>query len=276
LPTSSPAAALSRPSSWPASAKDLDDYAEFAKIYGAKGLAWVRVKADGEWQSPIAKFLSAAERQSIATALHLQVGDVAVFVADSLPVVHAALGNLRKHIAKGRKLIPAKTHAFCWVTDFPLFEYNAEAGRYTSAHHPFTAPQPQDRQHMQSNPAAVKAQAYDIVLNGVEIGGGSIRIHDSALQSEVFDALGMDRADAQKKFGFLLDALAYGAPPHGGLALGVDRICMQLCETASIRDVIAFPKTQKQIDLMLDAPAHLEQTQLEELSIRINRPPTKD
>lgn len=258
------------------SRKDLDNYAEFAKIYGAKGLAWVRVKPGGEWQSPIAKFLTSNECARIAEVLELQEGDVAVFVADALGIVHAALGNLRKHIAKQRKLVPAGSHAFCWVTEFPLFEYNADAKRYTSAHHPFTAPHQDDRGRMVSDPASVKAQAYDIVLNGVEIGGGSIRIHDKALQSEVFDALGISREDAQAKFGFLLDALAYGAPPHGGLALGVDRICMQLCATQSIRDVIAYPKTQKQIDLMLDAPSQLEQSQLEELSIRINRPPTKD
>lgn len=259
------------------SRKDLDEYGEFVKIYGAKGLAWVRLKAAGEWQSPIAKFLSDTERQYIVDKLELQEGDVAVFVADTLSVVHAALGNLRKHIARQRSLVAPGTHRFCWVTDFPLFEYNAESKTYASAHHPFTAPRPEDRPKLQSDPGHVKAEAYDIVLNGVEIGGGSIRIHDSTLQQEVFSALGLTPEQAQEKFGFLLDALSYGAPPHGGLALGVDRICMQLCQTPSIRDVIAFPKTQKQIDLMLNAPSDLEPSQLEELSIRVNRPPsTKD
>jgi aspartyl-tRNA synthetase len=258
------------------SRKDLDDYTEFVKIYGAKGMAWIRIKDGGEWQSPIAKFLSDAERAGLQKALDLKVGDVAVFVADTKEVANAALGNLRKHVAKQRSLVKPGTHRFCWVTEFPLFDYDAETKRYTSAHHPFTAPRIEDRDRLLSDPGSVKAQAYDIVLNGVEIGGGSIRIHDSTMQQEVFTALGISAEEQRVKFGFLLDALSYGAPPHGGLALGVDRICMQLCGTQSIRDVIAFPKTQKQTDLMLDAPSTLDPAQLTELCLRVTLPPKKD
>lgn len=255
------------------SRKELDDYTEFAKIYGAKGLAWAKIKEGGEWQSPIAKFLSDAERAAIADKLHLKVGDVAVFVADTASVTNAALGNLRKHIAKTRNLIPAGVHRFVWVTDFPLFEFNSDVNRWFAAHHPFTSPKLEHRHLLESDPGAVQARAYDIVLNGVEIGGGSIRIHDSELQQQMFRALGIGPEEQRAKFGFLLDALAYGAPPHGGLALGVDRIMMLICGTPSIRDVIAFPKTQKQLDLMLDAPSPLDPAQLMELAIRLAAPP---
>jgi aspartyl-tRNA synthetase len=254
------------------SRKDLDECTEFVKIYNARGLAWAKIKEGGQWQSPIAKFLTDAERSAINKTLKLQPGDVAVFVADTLAVANAALGNLRKHLAKTRNLVAAGTHAFCWVTDFPMFEYDAAQKRHFAAHHPFTAPRPEDRHLLQSDPGRAKAQAYDITLNGVEIGGGSIRIHNSTLQQEVFTALGIGPAEAAQKFGFLLDALQYGAPPHGGVALGVDRILMQICGTPSIRDVIAFPKTQKQIDVMLDAPAPLEAAQLQELFIRSTAP----
>ncbi len=250
------------------SRKDLDELPELAKPYGAKGLAWIRVKEDQSWQGPIAKTLSDAERGAIAARLALATGDVAIFVADRASVVNATLGNLRKIIARRRGLIPAGEYRFVWVVDFPLFEWDEATGRYSAAHHPFTSPRSADAALLESDPARVKAQAYDIVLNGVEIGGGSIRIHDPELQQRLFRALGIGEAEAQQKFGFLLEALQYGAPPHGGLALGVDRIMMLLCETDSIREVIAFPKTQKQTDLMLDAPAPLEPEQLAELSLR--------
>lgn len=254
------------------SRKELDDMTEFVKIYGAKGLAWAKIKEGGEWQSPIAKFLSDAERAAMAKLLDLKVGDIAVFVADQKSVANAALGNLRKHIAKTRGLFADGTFRFVWVTDFPLFDWDPQTKRYSSAHHPFTAPRPEHAELIATDPGKVKAQAYDIVLNGVEIGGGSIRIHDSKMQQDVFTALGIGPEEAQVKFGFLLDALGYGAPPHGGLALGVDRILMLLCGTPSIRDVIAFPKTQKQIDVMLDAPSTLDAAQLQELSIRVHMP----
>ncbi|MEC9465095.1 MAG: aspartate--tRNA ligase [Myxococcota bacterium] len=250
------------------SRKDLDELTDFVKIYGAKGMAWVKIKEGGEWQSPIAKFFSDEERAAMMDAMKLNVGDVAVFVADSPKVTHAALGNLRKHVAKLRGLAKSDEYEFCWVTDFPLFELDEDTGRHVAAHHPFTSPLPEDRDRLLTDPTSVKAQAYDCVLNGIEIGGGSIRIHDSELQADMFKALGIDEEEAQAKFGFLMDALQYGAPPHGGLALGVDRILMLLCETSSIRDVIAFPKTQKQTDLMLDAPSQIDFEQLHELHIK--------
>jgi aspartyl-tRNA synthetase len=256
------------------SRKTLDDAADVARRFGANGLAWAKVKPDGSWQSPIAKFLSADEQARVAQVLNLVPGQVAVFVADQPRVVHAALGAVRKHLAKTFKLVPEGSHAFVWVTDFPLFEWHPERHTWTSAHHPFTAPHPDDVPYLTTDPGRVRAQAYDITLNGVEIGGGSIRIHDSGLQKDVFAALGIGAQEAQEKFGFLLDALGFGAPPHGGLALGVDRICMQICGTQSIRDVIAFPKTQRQTDLMLQAPSPIDPAQLEELSLRLPKGPT--
>jgi len=249
------------------SRKDLDDLGEVTKVFGAKGLANVKVKEGGEWQSPIAKFFDAKQQAAIAARLGLKAGDTAVFVADDRRVVNAALGNLRKHVAKTRNVIPAE-YRFVWVTEFPMFELDAETKRYTPAHHPFTAPHPDDVGKLLTDQGAVKALAYDIVLNGVEIGGGSIRIHDSEVQQKVFEAIGISPEAQRHKFGFLLDALQYGAPPHGGLALGVDRIMMLICGTQSIRDVIAFPKTQRQMDLMLDAPGTIDKEQLDELGIR--------
>ena len=250
------------------SRKDLDDLTAFVAIYGAKGLAWVKIKEDGAWQSPIQKFFSEEERRRIAGTLDLQVGDLAVFVADAAAIANTALGQLRKHVAKMRGLVREDEHRFCWVTDFPLLQWDAETHRYHAAHHPFTSPRPEDLPHLQSDPAGVKALAYDLVLNGIEVGGGSIRIHDSEVQKNVFELLGVGAEEARAKFGFLMDALRYGAPPHGGIALGVDRIMMLLCGTPSIRDVIAFPKTQRQTDLMQDAPARLDAEQLAELAIR--------
>lgn len=250
------------------SRKDLDDLTEFVKIYGAKGLAWVKVKDDGEWQSPIAKFLGDEVQDRIGSALSLKPGDVAVFVADTPAVTNAALGNLRKHVAKKRGLISEGEFRFCWVTDFPSFEYNEDTKRWDALHHPFTSPRPEDVERMESDPGSVKALAYDVVLNGLELGGGSIRIHDSQVQQRMFSVLGLTPEEAEEKFGFLLKALSYGAPPHGGLALGADRTVMMICGASSLRDVIAFPKTQKQTDLMLDAPAPLVDEQMAELSIR--------
>ena len=258
------------------SRKDLDGLTEFVKVYGAKGLAWVKVKEGGEWQSPIAKFFSDDERAAIAERLNLEVNDVAVFVADSAKVTNAALGNLRKHVAKERELYKPDQYEFCWVTDFPLFERDDESGRYVSAHHPFTAPNPDHLDALVDSPENVKALAYDAVLNGVEIGGGSIRIHDHDIQEKVFRALGIDETEADEKFGFLLSALEYGAPPHGGLALGVDRLIMLLCNTPSIRDVIAFPKTQKQTDQMLDAPSAIDFEQMHELHIKTAVPAAEE
>ncbi len=251
------------------SRKDLDDLGEFVKGFGAKGLAWIKVKDDGDWQGPIAKYFDAPVKKAMGERLALQAGDVALFVADRAKVVNAALGNLRKQIARDRKLIPQDRFEFVWVVDFPLFEWDDASKRFYAAHHPFTSPRPEHAELLLSDPGRVKAQAYDIVLNGVEIGGGSIRIHDRELQQKMFQALGIGADEARAKFGFLLDALEYGAPPHGGIALGVDRILMLICGTESIRDVIAYPKTQKQTDLMLEAPSPLDPEQLAELSLRI-------
>lgn len=257
------------------SRSELDALTDFVKIYGAKGLAWAKVKEDGEWQSPIAKFFSEAERKAIAERLGLKPGDIAAFVADKKSVVHPALGNLRKHLAKTKGLIDKNVYKFVWVTEFPLFEYNEDDKRWYAAHHPFTSPRPEDRHKLLTDQGDCKALAYDIVLNGIEIGGGSIRIFDHQLQSDLFQALGIGPEEQQQKFGFLLDAFQYGPPPHGGLALGVDRIMMLICGTDSIRDVIAFPKTQKQTDLMLNAPSEIADAQLKELFLKTNVPPKK-
>jgi len=251
------------------SRKDLEELEEVVKPYGAKGLAWLKIKEDQTLQGPIAKFFTPDDQANLKQALSLKVGDTAVFVADRLKVANAALGNLRKHVAKKRALVAKDQFRFVWVVDFPLFDYDEEAKRYSAAHHPFTSPKPEHADKMLSDPASVKAQAYDIVLNGIEIGGGSIRIHDQALQSRMFEAIGIGDVEAHAKFGYLLDAFQFGAPPHGGLALGVDRIMMLICGTDSIRDVIAFPKTQKQTDLMLEAPAAIDDAQLTELAIKL-------
>ncbi|MEM6734293.1 MAG: amino acid--tRNA ligase-related protein, partial [Myxococcota bacterium] len=204
-----------------------------------------------------------------AGALGLEPGDTAVFCADKASVVNPALGHLRKHVAKQRELYAADAYEFCWVTDFPLFEYDEESDRYYAAHHPFTSPRLDDVDKLETDPGGIKALAYDVVLNGIELGGGSIRINDSALQERMFKALGIDEEEAHEQFGFLLEAFKFGAPPHGGIALGVDRFVMLLQGTDSIRDVIAFPKTQKQTDLMIEAPGPLSVDQLHELSLRI-------
>jgi aspartyl-tRNA synthetase len=253
------------------SRKDLDDLTEFVGIYGAKGMAWVKRQADG-WQSPIAKFFTDEERDAMEARLELQEGDLAVFCADSSRVVADALGNLRKELARRLGLIDDKQYRFTWVTDFPLLEYDEEAKRFTAKHHPFTSPVEEDlARYESSDPAAIRARAYDIVLNGVELGGGSVRIHRADLQSRVFALLGISEQEAHDKFGFLLEAFTQGAPPHGGIALGFDRIVMFLVGTQSIRDVIAFPKTQKAADLMMNAPAEVDERQLRELGIRIKR-----
>ena len=248
--------------------KEIDAFTEFVKIYGAQGLAWIKVKAD-EWQSPIAKFLSDEERKGIADTLELEVGDIAFFQAGEPDMVNAALGNLRVHLAEHLGLIPEDSFNFLWVTDFPLYEYDAEANRHVARHHPFTAPAPGHLERMVSEPDTVLARAYDMVLNGNEVGGGSIRIHSESVQRRMFDALGFSQAEAEEQFGFLLQALAQGAPPHGGLAFGLDRLVMLLSGSSSIRDVIAFPKTQKATCLLTQAPSPVAASQLRELGLRL-------
>ncbi|MDY6822974.1 MAG: aspartate--tRNA ligase [Thermodesulfobacteriota bacterium] len=248
--------------------KELDDFTEFVAIYKAKGLAWVKVKEDG-WQSPIAKFFTEAEQQAIAERLDMAPGDLIFFGADVPKVVNDALGNLRNLVAEKLGLIDRSEMNFVWITDFPFFEYDETEKRYAAMHHPFTAPHPEDIDNLMDDPPAVRSRAYDLVLNGTEIGGGSIRIHDRALQEKMFAALGMETEEYQTKFGFLLDALESGAPPHGGIAFGFDRLVMLFCGEESIRDVIAFPKTQKAACILTDAPSAVDKKQLEELSLKL-------
>ncbi|PID71481.1 MAG: aspartate--tRNA ligase [Desulfobulbus propionicus] len=249
------------------SRKDLDDLTEYAGRFGARGMAWIKIKED-EWQSPITKFFSADEIKGMGEALGAEPGDLILFGADKLSTVHQVLAELRLELGRRLELIEEGTYDFLWVTDFPMFEYDDEAKRYTAVHHPFTAPFDEHLDMLESNPGEVKSRAYDLVLNGNEIGGGSIRIHTPAVQEKVFKALGIDEEEAQEKFGFLLKALTYGAPPHGGIAFGVDRLIMLLTGASSIREVIAFPKTQRATCLLTEAPAPVQRKQLTELHLR--------
>jgi aspartyl-tRNA synthetase len=250
------------------SRKEIDDLTEFAKIYGAKGLAYVKVQEDGSWQSPIAKFFTDKEITNIDQALQAEPGDLLLFVADSFRITNETLGRLRGHLGQKLGLASKDDYRFAWITDFPLLEWDGEARRHVAVHHPFTAPVEEDMALLDGDPGSVRAQAYDLVLNGSEIGGGSIRIHDQAVQKKMFALLGIDAEEAEEKFGFLLSALEYGAPPHGGIAFGLDRLAMILTGSDSIRDVIAFPKTQKATCLLSGAPGQVDNKQLRELSIR--------
>ncbi len=249
------------------SRKDLDDLTEYAGRFGAKGMAWIKIKED-EWQSPITKFFSETEIAAMREALAAEPGDLILFAADSAKVVHQVLSELRLELGRRLGLMDADKDNFLWVTDFPLLEYDTEAKRYTAVHHPFTAPCEEDMPLLTTEPEKVKSRAYDLVLNGNEIGGGSIRIHRPDVQREVFKALSIGEDEARDKFGFLLRALDLGAPPHGGLAFGVDRLMMLLTGATSIRDVIAFPKTQKATCPLTDAPSTVSRAQLTELHLR--------
>lgn len=250
------------------SRKKVDKLEEFAKTYGAKGLAWMKVQKDGV-QSPIIKFLEEETVDAILKRVEAKDDSLVLFVADENDVVFATLGALRVHIAKEMGLIDPKDFKFLWVTEFPLFEYDEEEKRFVAMHHPFTAPMDEDAELLFTDPGAARAKAYDIVINGDEIGGGSIRIHNGEMQKTMFKALGIGEEEAEEKFGFLLDAFRYGAPPHGGLAYGLDRLVMLFTGSDNIRDVIAFPKTQSATCLMTQAPTELSEDQLREVHIRV-------
>jgi aspartyl-tRNA synthetase len=250
------------------SRKEIDDLTEFVSVYRAKGLAWIKMRED-VWQSPIAKFFSDAEKAALAERCDLEPGDLVFFVADHPQVTNEALGHLRVHLGQKLGLIPEDEFNFVWVYHFPMFEYDETEQRLEALHHPFTAPLEDDLNQLESSPLQVRSRAYDLVLNGSEIGGGSIRIHDKALQEKILELLGMQRDVYESKFGFLLSALESGAPPHGGIAFGFDRLVMLLCKQQSIRDVIAFPKTQRATCPLTDAPSEATKAQLEELSLRI-------
>jgi len=249
------------------SRKMLDDLTEIAKTYGAKGMAWIKVQ-ENELQSPIIKFFEQEMLDRMLKALGSQPGDTIVFIADTPKIVADALAHLRLALGKQLNRIDESKNAFTWVTEFPLVEYDETEKRYTAMHHPFTAPREEDLGKFESDPGSVKSRAYDLVLNGNEIGGGSVRIHQKEVQEKMFKLLGISQEEAETKFGFLLDALKYGAPPHCGIALGLDRITMLLSGAGSIRDVIAFPKTQKATCLMTQAPSKVDPKQLRELRLK--------
>jgi len=250
--------------------KEIDDLTEFVSIYRAKGLAWIKVREDS-WQSPIAKFFTDDEKQALAERIDMQPGDLVFFVADQPKITNEALGHLRNFLGKKLGMVDEDTFSFVWITRFPLLEFDENEKRNQALHHPFTAPLDEDYDLLEKDPLSVRSKAYDLVLNGSEIGGGSIRIHERKLQERVFTALGMDRETYEEKFGFLLSALDSGAPPHGGIAIGFDRLVMILCAQPSIRDVIAFPKTQKAACLLTNAPAQADKVQLEELNLRTKK-----
>jgi aspartyl-tRNA synthetase len=250
------------------SRKELDDLTDLSKVYGAKGLVWIKVTSE-ELQSPVIKYFSETEIQQLKDTLDATPGDLLLIVADTKPkVAYTALGQLRVHLGNKLGLIDHNKWCPLWVTEFPLLEYNDEEKRYEALHHPFTSPVEEDPLFLKDNPGKARARAYDLVLNGNEIGGGSIRIHRQEVQKAMFEALNIGDDEARAKFGFLLDALEYGAPPHGGIALGLDRLVMLLCGIESIRDAIAFPKTQKATCLMSDAPSLVSERQLKELSLK--------
>ena len=250
------------------SRKNIDSLGEFVKTYKAKGLAWIKVNADGV-QSPIAKFFEEEQMNAILKATDAEVGDVIFIVADKNSVVYASLGALRLEIAKRYNLIEEGKFNFLWVTDFPLLEHDEEENRFVAMHHPFTAPKDEDLALLDTDPGKVRAKAYDIILNGVELGGGSMRIYNSDLQQKMFEVIGLPADEIEARFGFLIDAFKYGAPPHGGMAYGFDRLLMLLDGCDSIRDVIAFPKVQNASELMTNAPDIVDAKQLDELGIAI-------
>jgi len=250
------------------SRKEIDDLLPFAARYGAKGLAWIQIK-DGEWKGPIVKFFSEAEIAALKERLGAEEGDLLLFSADTKKVVADVLGNLRLKIGRDLGLIDDSVFKFAWVVDFPLLSYDEEAKRYVAEHHPFTRPNDDDLHLFDTDPGQIRAQAYDLVLNGYEVGGGSMRIFKRDVQEKMFRALGFSPEEAREKFGFLLDAFEYGTPPHGGIAFGFDRLVMLLAGRSNLRETIAFPKTASATDLLMDAPSPVDAKQLDDLSIRL-------
>ncbi len=248
--------------------KEIDELTQLAQNHGAKGLAYIVINADS-LQSPIVKFLGDDLSKKIVSAVKGEVGDIIFFGADEYRAALEPLGQVRRACAEKLKLVDTSVWSYLWVTDFPLFEKSKETGQVGAVHHPFTRPHNADLKLLEKDPLAARAQAYDLVLNGVEVGGGSIRIHERALQKKVFDILGISDADAERRFGHMLRAFEYGAPPHGGIAMGLDRLCMLFAEEPNIREVIAFPKDQKAKDLMLGAPSEMPEAQIKELGIRV-------
>jgi aspartyl-tRNA synthetase len=253
------------------SRKGIDELTHFVmQDFGAMGLVWFKVEQEGKLASPMAKNFDESLQRKIVERMGAGPGDLLLFVADSFEVTCRSLYGLRKRLGKELKLYDPTTMHFSWVVEFPMFAYDQEEGGWAAMHHPFTAPRPQDRQLLATDPGACRAQAYDLVINGSEAGGGTIRIHDQEQQQQVFRLLGIDEEKAKERFGFLLDALQFGAPPHGGIALGIDRLVMLFGGSESLREVIAFPKTQRASDLMTGAPGLVDLKQLKELGIKID------
>lgn len=249
--------------------KKIDALVKFAKDFGAKGLAYIQCKSDGSVKSSFSKFMKDEEMDALIKAMDGQAGDLLLFAADKNKVVYDVLGNLRLEIAKNLDLLKKDDYNFVWITEFPLLEWNEEENRFTAMHHPFTMPMEEDLQYLESDPGRVRAKAYDIVLNGTELGGGSVRIFQPDVQEKMFDALGFTKEQAQAQFGFLMDAFRYGVPPHAGLAYGFDRLVMLMAKEDSIRDVIAFPKVKDASCLMSEAPSEVDEKQLKELGIEL-------
>lgn len=258
------------------SRKRIDELTSYVQEdFGAKGLAWFKVDDEGKLASPIAKNFSDEHLDEIKTKLSASTGDLLLFIADSWEVSCKALNGLRKRLGAELKLYDPKEMNFSWVVEFPMFDYDEEEDRWVAMHHPFTAPRDEDLASLTQQPRDARAKAYDLIINGFEAGGGTIRIHDSGVQSKVFGLLGMDEDSARERFGFLLDALSFGAPPHGGIALGIDRIVMLFAGLDNIRECITFPKTQRASDLMSGAPSRVDAKQLDELGIQLKSPPEK-
>ncbi|MBQ9232793.1 MAG: aspartate--tRNA ligase, partial [Lachnospiraceae bacterium] len=256
--------------------KKIDALVDFAKGYGAKGLAYIAIQEDGSYKSSFAKFMTDEEMNNIVSAMEGENGDLLLFAADKNKLVYDVLGALRVELANQLGLLDKNEYRFVWITEFPLLEWNEDLGRYQAMHHPFTMPMEEDLEYIESDPGRVRAKAYDIVLNGNEIGGGSVRIHQNDIQEKMFKALGFTMEKAYEQFGFLLNAFKYGVPPHAGLAYGLDRLTMLMAKEDSIRDVIAFPKIKDASCLMSEAPNIVDEKQLEELGIKVTSNEIKD